>query len=89
LLPGKTVEPLILRANAGDCINVTLKNKIPNKPLNAGGTSVFGIPVYTSPEVGLHPQLVALDITRSNTGISQQSSKIHSSRIRFHTADSV
>lgn len=66
LLPGKPVEPLILRANAGDCIKVSLKNKLPLKPLNAGSTSVFGIPVYTSPEVGLHPQMVALDITRSN-----------------------
>ena len=66
LLPGKPVEPLILRANAGDCINITLKNDLPNKPLNVGSTSVFGIPIYTSPEVGLHPQLVALDVTRSN-----------------------
>jgi len=66
LLPGKTVEPLILRANAGDCINVTLTNKLPNKPLNAGGVSVFAIPIYTSHEVGLHPQLVAFDVTRDN-----------------------
>ena len=66
LLPGKPVEPLILRANAGDCINITLTNKLPDKALNAGGTSVFGIPVYTSHEVGLHPQLVAFDVTRSN-----------------------
>jgi manganese oxidase len=66
LIPGKPVEPLILRANAGDCINITLKNDLPQKPLNAGDTSVFGIPIYTSPEIGLHPQLVALDVTRSN-----------------------
>ena len=31
LLPGKAVEPLILRANAGDCINITLTNKLPTK----------------------------------------------------------
>jgi hypothetical protein len=66
LLPGKPVEPLILRANAGDCINITLKNDLPDKPLNVGSTSVFGIPIYTSPEVGLHAQQVALDVTRSN-----------------------
>ena len=65
LLPGKAVEPLILRANAGDCINITLKNSLPSGPLNSG-SSWFGIPLYTSYEVGLHPQLVALDVTRSN-----------------------
>lgn len=66
LLPSKAVEPLILRANAGDCINITLTNKVPNKALNAGNAPVFGIPIYTSHEVGLHPQLVAFDVTRSN-----------------------
>ncbi|HKP14149.1 MAG TPA: hypothetical protein VJZ91_18655, partial [Blastocatellia bacterium] len=66
LLPGKPVEPLVLRANAGDCINIKLTNYLPNKPLNAGSTSVFGIPVYTSPEVGLHAQLVATDVNTSN-----------------------
>ena len=66
LLPGKPVELLVLRANAGDCINITLKNKLPDKPLNVGSPSVFGIMTYTSREVGLHPQLVAFDVNRSN-----------------------
>ncbi len=72
LLPGKAVEPLILRANAGDCINITLANKLPPGPLNAGNntetaqTAPFGIKIWTSHEVGLHPQLVAFDVTRSN-----------------------
>jgi hypothetical protein len=29
LLPGAPVEPLVLRANAGDCIEVTLRNALP------------------------------------------------------------
>jgi len=65
LLPGKPVEPVILRANAGDCINITLKNRIPDIALNVGASSL-GIPIETSREAGLHPQLVAFDVTRSN-----------------------
>jgi manganese oxidase len=65
LLPGKPVEPLILRANAGDCINLTLKNRIPDVSLNVGASSL-GIPVQTSREAGVHPQLVAFDVTQSN-----------------------
>src|SRR5262249_41371067 len=65
LLAGKPGEPLILRANAGDCINVTLKNRIPDVALNVGASSL-GIPVETSRQAGLHPQLVSFDVTRSN-----------------------
>ncbi|HEY1404324.1 MAG TPA: hypothetical protein VGB05_09375, partial [Pyrinomonadaceae bacterium] len=32
LLPGTPVEPLVLRANAGDCINLTLTNRLPEQP---------------------------------------------------------
>jgi hypothetical protein len=34
LLPGTPVEPLVLRANAGDCINVTLRNALPFTPVD-------------------------------------------------------
>jgi len=56
---------LILRANAGDCINITLENRVPDVALNIGSSS-SGIPINTSHEVGLHPQLVAFDVTRSD-----------------------
>lgn len=68
LLPGKPIEPLVLRARAGDCITITLKNNLPPPPtaLNIGGKSLYNIAIQTSYEVGLHPQLVAFDVTSSN-----------------------
>jgi len=39
LLPGVPVEPLILRANAGDCIEITLENRIENSLLDLPGAS--------------------------------------------------
>ncbi len=70
-------EPLVLRAAAGDCIKVTLKNNIPaGTPLGQGYASaqlpvdVTGqpasnrglfVPSNTSTSVGLHPQLVTYD----------------------------
>ena len=71
------VEPLILRAAAGDCINVTLRNAIaPNSkvlkrqyPLQApfDQTVAGGLQMMLSPaaRVGLQPQLLALDPTTS------------------------
>jgi len=42
LLPGVPVEPLILRANAGDCIDVTLRNRLLTQAvLTVGGTPVI------------------------------------------------
>jgi cold shock CspA family protein len=64
LLPGTPVEPLILRANAGDCITITLENRIPGT-LSLNGESLT-IPVSTSAQAGLHPQLVSFDVTTSN-----------------------
>jgi hypothetical protein len=62
-------EPLILRANAGDCIAVTLKNKLPEQlPENDSWNMVPMIvnhfnfnQVRTSNRVGLHSQLVAVN----------------------------
>ncbi|HEY9284061.1 MAG TPA: hypothetical protein VIP46_11465, partial [Pyrinomonadaceae bacterium] len=69
-------EPLILRANAGDCIEVTLRNKLPGTtpmPDLAGYNTLPMIvngfnanDVAPSNEVGLHPQLVFFDVSRSN-----------------------
>lgn len=84
LLPGKPVEPLVLRANAGECVEVTLRNALPttNPDLaafslvlpvvprdknNAQGVTWFGLNlVRPSSFVGLHPQLVAFDVTRDD-----------------------
>jgi hypothetical protein len=68
------IEPLVLRANAGDCIEVTLFNKLPaNVPDLAGWNSLPMIienfnanQVKPSNQVGLHPQLVAYDVVSSD-----------------------
>jgi manganese oxidase len=76
LKDGVPIEPLILRANAGDCIEVNLTNGIfidtTNYPANTAAvlTSDFNMPpplngpVYpqkVSRFVGLHPQLLSYD----------------------------
>jgi hypothetical protein len=74
LKPGVPIEPLILRANAGDCINVTLTNGLPVTPFDLDGFNMLppivdnfnANQVKPSVEVGLHPQLVFSDVTRSN-----------------------
>ena len=80
LRPGVPVEPLVLRASAGDWIRVTLRNCLtgreppfqPDHATDAAKPSVpysfafAGIKLATSPSVGLHPQLVAYDITRGD-----------------------
>lgn len=68
------VEPLVLRAAAGECIQVTLTNRFSANPLKKNG--FFALPMVIenfnandlkpSQYVGLHPQLVAYDVTRSN-----------------------
>ncbi len=73
LRPGVPVEPLILRANAGDCIEVTLRNKLPAVPPDLDGFNTMPMiidffnanQVKPSNVVGLHPQMVFLDPTRS------------------------
>jgi len=74
LKPGVPVEPLILRARAGDCINLTLFNHL---PANLGDTQQDGwstLPmliegfnnndIRPSSHVGLTPQLVEFDALR-------------------------
>ena len=72
---GVPIEPLILRANAGDCIVVNLTNKLdPSSsvfqqqmfmaPPFAGVSPATGQPVFKSQMskvVGLHPQLLGYD----------------------------
>ena len=74
LKPGVPVEPLILRARAGDCINLALVNHL---PANLGNTQQDGwstLPMIVegfnnndirpSSHVGLTPQLVEFDVLR-------------------------
>ena len=82
--PRGTVEPLVLRANAGDCISITLENRLPMVMPDLTQTAVMqgivkrdrnsGLGVTTfsnnlmrpSSHVGLHAQLLAYDITKSD-----------------------
>jgi hypothetical protein len=77
ILTGKRLpEPLILRANAGDCLKVTVVNQFtigqPNKQLvfqspvqalDILGNAPYNIKLPASKEVGLAPQLVSFDVT--------------------------
>lgn len=69
------VEPLILRANAGDCLEVTLRNKLPDAtPPDLDGFNTLPMivnkfnanEIKPSKEVGLNPQLVFFDVSSSN-----------------------
>ncbi|HVG28760.1 MAG TPA: hypothetical protein VM864_03475 [Pyrinomonadaceae bacterium] len=76
LKPGVPVEPLVLRANAGECINLTLTNLLPAgtalPDLNGWNTLPMIVDhfnanqVKPSANVGLHPQLVAYAVTDSD-----------------------
>ncbi|HEX5706252.1 MAG TPA: hypothetical protein VFX96_03080 [Pyrinomonadaceae bacterium] len=70
---GVPIEPLVLRANAGDCIELTLQNRLPvDMPDLPGWNTVPMIiegfnanQVKPSNQVGLRPQLVAFDALTS------------------------
>ncbi|HVE78353.1 MAG TPA: hypothetical protein VNA89_05810 [Gemmatimonadaceae bacterium] len=72
--PGIPNEPVILRAAAGDCINMTLRSKLPATPVDLEGYSTLPLlveyfnmnEITASNQMGLHPQLVAFDVTRSD-----------------------
>ncbi len=69
LRPRVPVEPLILRARAGECIQVSLRNELPAVAPDRDGFNAFphiieqfnANQVRPSSEVGLHPQLVLYD----------------------------
>ena len=72
---GVPVEPLILRARAGECIEVNLTNSLPAQtPHDLPGFNTMPMivdgfnanDVKPSNEVGLHAQGVFFDVTRSN-----------------------
>jgi len=72
----KPLEPLVLRVNAGDCVNVTLRNRLPVDYASFEYTSYNEIPVIvpkfnfnqvkTSARLSLHPQVVAFDVSGSD-----------------------
>ncbi len=84
LKPGVPVEPLVLRAAAGDCINITLENRLPSvmpdltqtavmhgmvkrdRNTGTGSTTFSNNLMRPSSHVGLHAQLLAYDITKSD-----------------------
>lgn len=74
LKAGVPVEPLILRANAGDCIQITLNNRLPQQLTDLPGYSTMPMivddfnanQVKPSSRVGLHPQLLGYDVTSSD-----------------------
>lgn len=77
LKPDVPVEPLILRANAGDCIELTLRNELPDfgTPMpDLDGFSTLPMivddfnnnQVSPSRRVGLHPQLLSYDVLLSD-----------------------
>jgi hypothetical protein len=73
--PHVVIEPLILRASAGECIEVALTNNLPaGTQFDLDGFNTLPMivnrfnanQVRPSGDVGLHPQMVFLDVTRSD-----------------------
>jgi hypothetical protein len=75
-------EPLVMRANAGDCVLVRLRNRLPSTLPDLDGWNTLPMivdqfnanHVVPSPLVGLHAQLVTLDVQNSDgssIGINQ------------------
>ncbi|HSU15686.1 multicopper oxidase domain-containing protein [Longimicrobium sp.] len=67
-------EPLVLRANAGDCILVRLRNRLPATLPDSSGFNTLPVivdrfnanQVRPSSRVGLQAQLLSLDVQRSD-----------------------
>ncbi len=70
--PASRPEPLILRARAGECIKLTLRNKLPSTLPDLDGYNTLPMIVENfnandirpSSYVGLHPQLLHYDVSR-------------------------
>lgn len=67
ILNGKNPEPLVLRANQGDCVEVILTNKITSElPAHAHPEVPVQTPFPFSKRVGLHAQVVQYDVRGSD-----------------------
>jgi hypothetical protein len=72
LKPGVPVEPLVLRARAGECVKLTLRNALPDSLLHLDGFNTLPMLVEgfnandldPSRSVGLHPQMLYYDVSR-------------------------
>jgi len=72
LKSGAPVEPLVLRARAGECVQVTLRNALPDKLLEMDGYNTLPMivegfnanDIRPSNRVGLHPQLLNYDVSQ-------------------------
>lgn len=84
LKAGVPVEPLVIRINAGDCLDITIDNRLPvdqDAPDLAGFSTLPMIvddfnanQVKPSTTVGLHPQLLDLNMDKSdgtNVGLNK------------------
>jgi len=71
---GTNVEPLILRAAAGDCIDVTLRNHLPSVITDLPGYSTLPMivnqfnanQILPSHTVGLHPEMLSMNMLNSD-----------------------
>ncbi len=71
---GVPIEPLVVRAKAGECINVNLFNKLPKLVADLDGFNTMPNIVHhfnanqvkPSNQVGLHPQLLAYNVVNSD-----------------------
>ncbi|HEX5888545.1 MAG TPA: hypothetical protein VFY61_07565 [Pyrinomonadaceae bacterium] len=71
---GVPIEPLVVRARAGECINFTLLNKLPKLMADLDGFNTLpniihhfnANQVKPSNQVGLHPQLLAYNVINSD-----------------------
>ena len=73
--PGVPIEPLVLRAKAGECIQLNLENRLPaGTQLDLDGWNTMANLIFhfnanqvkPSNQVGLHPQLVAYNVANSD-----------------------
>jgi hypothetical protein len=92
LKTGVPIEPLILRANAGDCLQVTLNNNLPSLAPDLNGYSTLPMivekfnnnQIAPSTDVGLHAQLLHFDVTKSN-GINVGLNPVQTARAGLKT----
>ena len=68
------IEPLVVRASAGECINFTLLNRLPATQLDLAGFNTMSNLIFhfnanqvkPSSQIGLHPQLVSYNVANSD-----------------------
>jgi manganese oxidase len=71
---GVPIEPLVIRARAGECIQLNLENRLPKDLPDLDGFNTMSNLIFhfnanqvrPSNQVGLHPQLVAYNVANSD-----------------------